>query len=125
MANKKKFNKQTIKKVCEYILQGLSQEKACLLAKISERTYQRYKKDNQFDTLIKRMEAKRQLIFLGKLRNETGNNWLKYAWLLERIYPQEFGKIINQKLDHLSDGKKIDIIFGIPRPEDNSKIKKI
>ena len=88
-------------KICEYIAMGNYVDDCCQAVGISRSTYYKWRKlgktgEEPYATFLERVleaEAKSIVSHVGIIHDtaETGN-WLASAWLLERKYPNRFGK---------------------------------
>ena len=85
--------------ICAHIANGHTYQDACLLCGITEQTLISWRKQGAKDTDgiffellqgIKAADASFKETHLSVIRNEP--HWTAHAWLLERKYPQEFGR---------------------------------
>jgi hypothetical protein len=74
-------------KICDYLARGLTKEQACALAGTSHDAFEAWEKKNP--TLRRRAEANRIFALQEKLENDP-KDWKKWAWELERIFPNQF-----------------------------------
>ena len=85
-------------RLADHIAEGLTDEEAAALEDISCDCIQRWRKGNpEFCVTIKRAEARRLLLRLGRI--EAGEQgWQGTAWALERLYPARFARpeVMNQ-----------------------------
>ena len=99
-----KITATLIEEICDLVIQGMSIAKAAERRKVSESTIFRWlakgKEENAPALYKKLVESMDQAIEMSKwellqvLRQATlgGKNWRASAWLLERRYPDEYGK---------------------------------
>jgi hypothetical protein len=117
MARPTKLTPETIKKLCEAIRLGAPYEHACNYAGIGFSTFNRWreKAENsksgkfwQFWQDIKKAEGDATKGWLKIIEDAAKEgNWPAAAWKLERRYPTEFGKRIQQKIE--SQNIEIDL----------------
>ena len=99
--NPTKLTKELCDEICEYIAMGNYIERCCQAVGIAKSTFYNWKKrgekgEEPYATFLKRVnkvEAKAEIKHTGIIHDiaETGN-WMASAWLLERKYPNRFGK---------------------------------
>lgn len=100
-SNNSKLTKELCDEICSYIEMGNYITRCCEAVGISTATYYGWKKKGEkgiepyatFLKKVKKVEAKAEIVHTGIIHDvaETGN-WLASAWLLERKYPNRFGK---------------------------------
>lgn len=89
------------------IASGLTNRDACTLAGIGESTfYEKQKDDPEFAERVKRALVQFKHERIKKIREDT--SWQSSAWLLERKFPEEFGR--KDQVDHTTKGEKINTI---------------
>lgn len=98
----KKLNRRVCDTICENLRRGNYITTACRASGISTGTYYNWKKrgkagEEPYATFLKRTdeaEAEGELACMEVIFNSAveQNNWLSSAWILERKYPQRFGK---------------------------------
>ena len=96
-----KLTKELCDEICKYIEMGNYITRCCEAVGITPTTYNSWKKKGAkgiepYATFLERVtkvEAKAEIVHTGIIHDvaETGN-WLASAWLLERKYPNRFGK---------------------------------
>jgi len=97
-----KLNDEIIERICEYVTLGLSYKDASEACDITERTFYNWKKRGEnaksgkhYDFLdkLKLASSKSKVYHLNKIR-EAGDKgvWQANAWILERRFPEEFGR---------------------------------
>lgn len=98
---KTKLNKRICDIICEGLEKGNYIETCCRASGISRKTFHNWKKrgetgEEPFATFLRRTdeaEARGEMIHSEIIHDTAiGGNWLASAWLLERKYPQRFGK---------------------------------
>ena len=96
-----KLNKDMCERICEGLRQGNYITTVCRANGISQRSFYAWKKKGEqglepYKTFLERVEeaeAEGEMLHVGIIHDTalTGN-WLSSAWLLERKYPERFGK---------------------------------
>lgn len=74
------------------ISRGYSQRDAARLAGISEDTISLWKKDSDFSEQMEQKELEYKYSLLETIQEAGKKSWQACAWILERKYPNEFGK---------------------------------
>lgn len=100
-----KLNEQIIEEVCDYVLQGTSMAKAANLAGISESTFHRWmaagvksEPNSLTHVLYQRVTeaielSEHELLQYLRVSLEEDRNWKVATWLLERRFPEKYGKV--------------------------------
>ena len=79
--------------IIELISDGLGLEQAARLVQCSVRTIRReMKRDPEFGAEVRRSEKFAQINPLRALQRMIHHNWRVAAWLLERLFPERFGR---------------------------------
>ena len=96
-----KLTKELCDEICSYIEMGNYINRSCEAVGISTSTFNSWKRKGAkgiepyatFLERVKKVEAKAEMVHTGIIHDvaQTGN-WLASAWLLERKYPNRFGK---------------------------------
>ena len=102
MGRDPKLNKVICEKICEGVLKGNYITTVCRSVGISPRTYHNWKKWGEegrepyktFYEKVTECEAKAEMDILNVIYTSAidQGNWLSSAWILERKYPNRFGK---------------------------------
>lgn len=97
-----KLNKTVCDKICEGVLKGNYITTVCKSVGISPKTYYYWKKKGEqgiepYKTFYERVteaEAQAEMDILNVIYTNAidQGNWVSSAWILERKYPQRFGK---------------------------------
>ena len=96
-----KLTKELCDEICSYIEMGNYISRCCEAVGISNSTYRNWKKKGEkgiepyasFLKRVQKVEAKAEMVHTGIIHDVAeGGNWLASAWLLERKYPNRFGK---------------------------------
>lgn len=94
------------------IEQGVPYRHAAAIAGISEDTMQRWRERfAAFAEAIKAAEGRAVAGRLARIRQAEPDHWQAAAWWLERKYPQEFGKTVQENQITGKDGGAVEIIF--------------
>ena len=107
-------NRQTIINAVE---QGVPYRHACAMAGLSEDTFARMReKSAEFAEAIKAAEGRAVAGRLARIRMAENDHWQAAAWWLERKYPQEFGKTVQEQQHTGKDGAPLVIAIA-ERPD--------
>ena len=97
-----KLNRTICDKICEGVLKGNYITTVCRSVGINRRTYYEWKKKGeqglepykQFYDRVTEAEAQAEMDILNVIYTSAVDqgNWLSSAWILERKYPNRFGK---------------------------------
>jgi hypothetical protein len=101
------LNAQLQRKICGLLAQGHTVATTCAAAAISESSFYQWKRDNsQFSEATTRATGQSKIALVDKVR--LSPDWRAAAFLLERRWPSEFGKIepraIQPSTPALTDG---------------------
>jgi len=91
---------ETKNAILESIRLGLKEKDAALLAGISPRTLQRWKKED--DAFVAEMDKKRmenKSFSIGIIQTKAKDSWQAAAWWLERNYPEEYALKTKAEVD--------------------------
>lgn len=109
---KSKYTEETVKTIIDAVLQGVPYRHAAAIAGISEDTFHDWKvKKPEFSEAIKGAEGKAVAGRLARIRQAEPDHWQAAAWWLERKYPQEFGKTVQENQITGKDGAAIAVVF--------------
>ena len=113
-----KHNCKLNKKVCEVICEGLRKGNyvttCCRAVGIDKKTFYNWKNKGKkgiepYATFLKRVdeaEAEGEMLMMEVIHdNAVSGNWLSSAWVLERKYPNRFGKRERMELQTDNDFK--------------------
>lgn len=84
------IHRNQLLKIGNYIMEGLSEDEACILASIKPKVFQELKKAHENIAIFlekKRIEFKRKHLLAIHARSSDKNS----MWLLEALRPEEFG----------------------------------
>lgn len=92
LKRKNKASETRINIILDAISHGYSQRDAAKLAGISEDTISNWKKDSDFSEQMEQKEIEYKYSLLKTIQDAGQKSWQACAWILERKYPNEFGK---------------------------------
>ena len=80
-------------KVLAAIRVGLTLQKACLACGVPYQTVEHWIRTggDEFSARAKAAIAEREMLWLNEVRHQE-RGWQRYAWLLERTCPQDYGR---------------------------------
>lgn len=91
MARKSKYSETLQQQICAYIASGATNEDACRLVGIAESSFYGWiKRYPEFSQSIKRATVQFKRTHLSKIASDE--SWQASAWLLERRFPDEYGR---------------------------------
>lgn len=99
------YTKEKGDEICSYVSIGLSYTDAIRLAGIPERTFYQWKKNGEnnktpykeFLQELKKAEAAFKAVHTQRLqRAAEAGTWQASAWLLERKFPEEYGRSVHR-----------------------------
>jgi len=107
MGRLSKLTPELQKEICGYISVGNTFERSCILANIAEKTFYIWKSKGreskngkyvQFLQAVKKAEEEFKRHHIANIAKASDKGiWQASAWLLERKYPEEFGR--REKID--------------------------
>lgn len=112
MAGRKtKYTPETVAKIIQAIELGATYEIAAGYAGVSPPTFYEWKKTKpEFLNAINEAEGRAATKWLAKI--ETDPSWQSSAWKLERRYPHQYGKTVQEQQHTGKDGAPLTISFG-------------
>ena len=123
-----KYQPATAKKILRGIAEGLSRSAAAASAGIAESTFFEWQREfPEFSQSIKKADAACQLKCLRSIAcaARSPHHWQAAAWLLERRFPETYGRISREAV--LQDGQvdksvRIVVVYGdkdnrVPEPD--------
>ncbi len=110
MGRPSKLTDETVEKLVEMIELGATYAHACNYAGVSYDSFNSWRNQGKnakngkylkFLNIIKKAEGNATRKWLKVIEDaaEESRNWVAAAWLLERRYPDDFGKQIRQKVE--------------------------
>jgi hypothetical protein len=111
---KSKYTPETVGKLLQAIKLGATYKLACDYAGIDQSTFHDWMKNKpEFSTQLKEAEGSGAVGLLARIQKEaTDGTWQAAAWILERRYPDMYGR---QRMEHTgADGNalKIQVVYG-------------
>ena len=112
MARPSKYTPERVKAIVQAVEVGVPYRHAAAIAGIDEDTFQNWKnRYSEFSEAIKEAEGKAIQGRLARIRLAEPDHWQAAAWWLERKYPQEFGKTVQENQVTGKDGAPLEIVF--------------
>lgn len=100
---KTKLNPEKFQAILLRIKAGQTVIGACDSEGIDENTFYRYLKRSKTNRdAYKKALADLELRWIRKIETEESNRWQRFAWLLERRFPDRWGKLEKFELDSRS-----------------------
>lgn len=88
-----KLTPETQAKIVQALEVGATHRIACLYAGIGASTFAEWMQIPDFANVVKAADSKACIVSLASIRQAAaGGQWQAGAWLLERRYPEEFGR---------------------------------
>lgn len=104
------------KQVCALLAKGHTVKTVCEAVAIGERTYYDWcEKHPQFSQSATCAIGKSKIVLVDKLR--LSDDWRAAAFLLERRWPNEFGRVAERPLSEPPEEKRINIAFIVNMPD--------
>lgn len=101
MANagrKTKYTSETVDKIVQALKLGATRRLACAYAGISEDTFANYMQRSDFSDAVKGAEGHGAIQWLAKIEKAANEgSWQAAAWKMERLYPQEYGRTVQEQ----------------------------
>jgi hypothetical protein len=104
------------RKIERLLAQGHTIATVCQTVAIGERTYYQWReKHPQFSQATTCAIGKSKIALVNKLR--LSDDWRASAFLLERRFPAEFGRVAERELPVAQDEKRINVAFILTEPD--------
>jgi hypothetical protein len=99
MARPTKFTPETVEKLCTAVRQGMTYALAAAYAGIHYDTLNEWRRSKaEFSEALTRAEAEGALANLARVEQAAeAGDWRASAWLLERRYPHDYGKSVQER----------------------------
>jgi transposase len=93
-----KFTPERVQQILDAIALGATFRLACMYAGVSEDTFARWREaKTDFADAVKQAEGRGAIGWLTKIEKAANDdNWQAAAWKLERRYPQEYGRKVQE-----------------------------
>lgn len=104
-----KYQPETVAKITNAIAVGATLTHACSYAGIDLDTLSNWrKKYSEFSDAIKEAEGKAVVGWLAKIEKAANDgNWTAAAWKLERRYPHEYGRTVQEHAGEIAHTHKV------------------
>lgn len=113
MARPTKYTPETVKKITDAIKLGATYELACNYAGIDYSTFNEWQKTKpKFSEAVKAAEGEAAVKWLAKIEAAAVKSWQAAAWKLERRYPHDYGRTVQEQQHTGKDGAPLTIIIG-------------
>lgn len=115
-----KYSDERAAKILEAISIGATYELAAKYAGISRDTLTRWRQRYAaFATQLEEAEGRAAVGWLAKIEREASNgDWRAASWKLERRYPQDYGKTVQENQHTGKDGGPIEFAgLDVPLPQ--------
>jgi transposase len=98
MARPTKYTPETAKRILDGIELGMPYVHAAAYGGVSYETFNQWRdKKLEFSEAVKAAEGRAVAGRLARIRQAEPDHWQAAAWWLERRYPHEFGKTIQEQ----------------------------
>jgi hypothetical protein len=116
IGRKTKLNPQLQRRICALLSRGHSIATVSAMVSIGERTFYEWcEKHPQFSHATTCAIGKSKIALVNKLRRS--DDWRASAFLLERRFPSEFGRVAERELPLPEGGKRIGVAFILNLPD--------
>ena len=110
MGRRSKYTPETVDKICQAIELGATYKLACQYAGINFDTFCQWRETkSEFSDRINTAEGKAAHRWLAKIEVAANVHWQAAAWKLERRYPQDYGKTVQEQQHTGKDGGPLTI----------------
>lgn len=118
MGRRSKYTPEIVKKLCHAIELGATYELAAKYAGISYETFNEWRKTKpQFSEQLNEAEGKATVGWLTFIEGSAAEGqWQAAAWKLERRYPQDYGKTIQEQQHTGRNGEPLTVNFAMVPP---------
>lgn len=98
MARPTKFTDERADKIISAIRVGATFRLACQYGGITEETFSQWRKSKpEFSERVKEAEGAGAVGWLAVIEKAAPKNWQAAAWKLERRYPHEYGRTVQEQ----------------------------
>lgn len=112
MAAKGKYTPEKVSAILNAVEVGTPYRHAAAIAGITEETFYQWLKNKPgFSESIKAAEGRAVAGRLARIRQAEPTHWQASAWFLERKYPQEFGRTVQEHQGKDGGAIAVDVIF--------------
>ena len=98
MARRTKYTPEVVQRLTDALQLGATYELACNYAGISYETFNEWRKAKvEFSDAVQKAEGVAVIGWLAKIENAANDGeWTAAAWKLERRYPQQYGRKVQE-----------------------------
>lgn len=108
-----KYTPETVAKLCQAIELGATYQMACNYAGIDDTTFTKWKQTKpELVARVRAAEGKAAVKWLAKIEAAAADHWQAAAWKLERRYPNDYGKTVQEQQHTGKDGGPLTIVIG-------------
>lgn len=103
MARRTKYSSEVVKRITDAVAIGATYELACKYAGVSYELFRQWRERNlAFLEAVQEAEGRAAVGWLAKIEKAANEGtWQAAAWKLERRYPQEYGRTVqDQRVQH-------------------------
>jgi hypothetical protein len=112
MARPTKYTPETVQKLTQAIELGATYELACNYAGIEYSTFSKWKLNKpELVDAVRLAEGKAAVKWLAKIEAAAADHWQAAAWKLERRYPQDYGRTVQEQQHTGKDGTPFEIVI--------------
>lgn len=114
MARPSKYTPDTVKRITDALELGATYEMASNYGGIDYTTFLTWRDNKpEFSKAVKDAEGRAVVKWLAKIEQAaSGGTWQAAAWKLERRYPHDFGKTVQENQITGKDGAPLTITIG-------------
>ena len=118
MPRPSKYTPEVVKKICRAIELGATYELAAKYAGTSYETFNTWRNTKpQFSQAISEAEGKAAHGWLSMIEDSAASGqWTAAAWKLERRYPHDYGKTVQEQQHTGKDGQDLVVKFDVVLP---------
>lgn len=97
-----KYNAVVVEAIVSALKAGATYEHAAAAGGVSYQTFNEWRKDlPEFSEAIKAAEGEAARLLLGKIQAAASDGtWQAAAWILERRWPEQYGRQVRAQVDH-------------------------
>jgi hypothetical protein len=112
MGRRSKYTPEVEQRILQAIELGATYELAASYGGITFETFRVWRKTKPaFSEGIKAAEGKGAIKWLAKIEAAANDHWQAAAWKLERRYPNDYGKTVQEQQHTGKDGEPFSIII--------------
>jgi hypothetical protein len=120
IGRKTKLNPQLQRRICKLLSQGHTIATVSAMVSIGERTFYEWcEKHPQFSQATTCAIGKSKIVLVNKLR--LSDDWRAQAFLLERRFPSEYGRVAEREIPVAEGKKQIGVTFVLKMPDGSQR----